>query len=135
MTLLDIRKQSTDPSETNHNVTLICDITPLLKLLYNNNLYTHKAMSTISTKYKLPKYKLYTNYYKSKKLPTYQHEYPVLLRKSAPIFSLPGMSSTLKEYSCTATAHRNTRSFWYDASFRYFKGLWSVWRVNLLPAR
>ena len=59
----------------------------------------------MSTKYKLPKYKLYTNYYKSKKLPTYQHEYPVLLRKSAPIFSLPGMSSTLKEYSCTATAH------------------------------
>ena len=47
-------------------------------------------MSTMSTKYKLPRYKLYTNYYKIKKLPTYQHEYPVLLRKSAPIFSLPG---------------------------------------------
>ena len=92
-----------DPTEIrNHNVTLNCDITPLLKLLYNNNLHTHKAMSTMSTKYKLPKYKLYTNYYKIKKLPTYQHEYPVLLRKSAPIFSLPGMSSTLKEYSCTA---------------------------------
>ena len=57
-----------------------------------------------------------------KKLPTYQHEYPVLLRKSAPMFSFPGMSSTLK-YSCTATAHRNTRSFWYDASFWALQGL------------
>ena len=55
-----------------NNVTLNCDITPLLKLLYNNNLHTHKAMSTMSTKYKLPKYELYTNYYKIKKLPTYQ---------------------------------------------------------------
>ena len=130
MTLLDIGNRVQIRPKCIYNVTLNCDITSLLKLLYNNNLHTHKAMSTISTKYKL-----YTNYYKSKKLPTYQHEYPVLLRKSAPIFSLPGMSSTLKRYSCTATAHRNTRSFWYDASFRYFKGLWSVWRVNLLPAR
>ena len=46
-----------------------------------------------------------------KKLPTYQHEYPVLLRKSAPMFSFPGMSSTLKEYSCTATAHRTLGRF------------------------
>ena len=58
-----------------------------------------------------------------KKLLTYQHEYPDLLRKSVPMFSFPGMSFTLKEYSCTATAHRNTLSFWHDASFRYFKGL------------
>ena len=68
---------------------------------------------------------------------TYQHlqEQPVLLRKSAPAFFFPGMSSTLKEYSWTATAHLNTRSFWYAASFRYLKGLWSVWSVNLLPAK
>ena len=92
------------------------------------------TMSIIqSTNYQNTNYiQIITN---QKKLPTYQHEYPVLLRKSAPIFSLPGMSSTLKEYSCTATAHRNTRSFWYDASFRYLKGLLSVWRVNLLPAK
>ena len=61
-------------------------------------------------------------------------EYLVLLSKSAPAFSFPGMSSTLKEYSWTATEHLNTWSFWYAASFRYLKGLWSFYSVNL-PAR
>ena len=31
--------------------------------------------------------------------------------------------------------YSNTRSFWKAESFRYFMGLWSVWSVNLLPAR
>ena len=49
--------------------TLIRDITPLLKLLYNNNLHTHgNVYNVYHTKYKLPKYKLYTNYYKSRKI-------------------------------------------------------------------
>ena len=48
------------------------------------------------------------------------------LQKSAPMFSLPGMSSTWNEYSCTAMAQRNTQLFWQAASFRYFGGLWSV---------
>ena len=59
--------------------TPIRDITLLLKLLYNNNLHTHKAMSTISTIQNTKN----TNYIQitilRKKLPTYQHEYPVLL--------------------------------------------------------
>ena len=71
----------------------------------------------------------------SKKSSQIQWPVPNINAEPVDIFSLPGMSSTLKEYSCTATAHRNTRSFWYDASFRYFKGLWSVWSVNLLPAK
>ena len=49
---------------------------PLLKLLYNNNLHTHKAMSTISTiqntNYQDTNYiQIITN---QEKLPTYQHE-------------------------------------------------------------
>ena len=132
MTLLDIRKQS---SIRNAKQTLTRDITPLLKLLYNNNLHIRQCLQYLPYKIQITKIQTIYKLLQIKKLPTYQHEYPVLLRKSAPTFSLPGMSSTLKEYSCTATAHRNTRSFWYDASFRYFKGLWSVWRVNLLPAR
>ena len=55
---------------------LTCDITPLLKLLYNNNLHIHKAMSTISTihntNYQNTNYiQIITN---QEKLPTYQHE-------------------------------------------------------------
>ena len=47
--------------------TLNCDITPLLKLLYNNNLHTHKAMSTISTIHKIQITKIQT-IYKSKEI-------------------------------------------------------------------
>ena len=36
-------------TESQRYQKLTCDITPLLKLLYNNNLHIHKAMSTIST--------------------------------------------------------------------------------------
>ena len=32
-------------------------------------------------------------------------------------------------------AHLMTLSFWYTASFKYFRGLWSVWSVNLLLIR
>ena len=54
----------------NTTQTLICDITPLLKLLYNNNLHTHKTMSTISTNQNTnyQKYKLYTNHYVIKEI-------------------------------------------------------------------
>ena len=51
----------------------------------------------------------------------------------ATTFSFPGMSATLKEYSWTATAHLNTRSFWYAVSFRYFKGLWPSSEVKFKP--
>ena len=63
-------------TESQRYQKLTCDITPLLKLLYNNNLHIHKAMSTISTihntNYQNTNYiQIITN---QEKLPTYQHE-------------------------------------------------------------
>ena len=63
-------------TESQRYQKLTCDITPLLKLLYNNNLHIHKAMSTISTihntNYQNTYYiQIITN---QEKLPTYQHE-------------------------------------------------------------
>ena len=57
----------------NHNVTLNCDITPLLKLLYNNNLHIHKAMSTISTIHKIQITKIQTIYKSLYYERNYQH--------------------------------------------------------------
>ena len=59
---------------------------------------------------------------------------PVQLQNSDPVFFLPSMASTQKEYSCPAMAQWNTWLFWLAASLRYFRGLCSVWSVNLLPA-
>ena len=63
-------------AESQRYQKLTCDITPLLKLLYNNYLHIHKAMSTISTihntNYQDTNYiQIITN---QEKLPTYQHE-------------------------------------------------------------
>ena len=73
----DATKIRIRPNYGINNVTLNCDITPPpLKLLYNNNLHIHKAMSTISTihntNYQNTNYiQIITN---QEKLPTYQHE-------------------------------------------------------------
>ena len=74
MTLLKYGSDRNTESQRYQKLT--CDITPLLKLLYNNNLHTHKAMSTISTIHKIQITKIQTIYklLQIKKLPTYQHE-------------------------------------------------------------
>ena len=74
--LLTIASRRYDQTYLQLGDTLNCDITPLLKLLYNNNSHKHKAMSTISTiqntNYQNTSYIQTTTL--QKKLPTYQHE-------------------------------------------------------------
>ena len=69
----DATKIRIRPNYGINNVTLNCDITLLLKLLYNNNLHIHKAMSTISTIHKIQITKIQSIYKLLKIKKNYQH--------------------------------------------------------------
>ena len=57
-----------------------------------------------------------------------------LLQNSAPTMSIPGISSTWKEYSWTTTVHLKI-AILLSGILQVLQNLWSVWSVNLLPAR